>query len=206
MPNLLFKSAVTLSLICVSISAKADMLTPASTFDVYLQNSGGASNDYTVTVGTPKAFTFGSASGFITDSETALSPYQNEIVVTVLAGQGEDLFPFVANGDYGFVGVGVFDPLKLTSTWELAVADMLYENTSTGGLIDQNLVSAVGTADPWNGSFPDPGRIEAYTTAQGQGFNEVQLTFISATPEPSSFLLLGTGLLCAFGVMRKRLV
>ena len=85
-------------------SAKADILVPNSTYDVFLDN-GGTFQGYTVTVGTPQAFTFGAASGTISETQSILATGQSQLVFTVDANS--ELF--TVTGGVGEIGVGVFN-------------------------------------------------------------------------------------------------
>ena len=179
-------------------SAKADTLVPNSTYDVYLDNNG-ATQDYTVTVGTQRAFTFGAASGTISETQTILATDQSQLVFTINANS--DLFP--GSGGVKAFGVGAIDPLNFTAPFDLASAIVTF--SVPGSSSSGDATGTVANPNPFNGAFPGPGLLLSFDFG---GIDELQLTLTSvapatSTPEPSSLALLATGITALGGFARR---
>ena len=99
----------------LSTSARADILVPGSTYGVTFDNNGSFKT-FTVTVGTPQAFTLGTASGTISETQTTLATGQSQLVFTVDANS--NLYPGSSGIQEGF-GVGASDSLNFTAPFDL---------------------------------------------------------------------------------------
>jgi hypothetical protein len=110
--------------------SQSRILLAGSNFDFYLQDSSNSTN-YTAALGVPTTFTFGSVTGTFTETDTTLAGGGDRLTFTWLATS--DLFP-VAPGGYGYVGIGVFSPLDLSSTVDVTAATLEYTDTVNGAM------------------------------------------------------------------------
>jgi hypothetical protein len=189
----------------------ADIVKPGSSFNVVLEEADGATvlanTSVMLTAGGTTSFTFNGVSTTASESETTLSSGQNEIIVSINASG--DLFPEIAAGQTysGFVGVGDRTPIQLTTPFDLTSALLTYSSPS-GPYASGDTIGNVSNRDPFNGAYAGNFLITGYIGVGGFDTTSITLdligTPIAATPEPSSFALLGTGLFGVAGLLRKR--
>jgi hypothetical protein len=197
--------------------AKATPLVAGSTYDIFLEVATGPSltlvddKDFSVTVGTPTAFSFNGSTGTISEQQSTLADGTSVITFTILGNAGSDLFPGT-NPGAGLVGIGLTDPLNFNFPFDLTAATLQYTNTTTLLSGGGSVLNFVGTPDPFDGSFPSPGRVVGLNNSLGDGLNEVTVTLegvpvpaATATPEPAPFMLVATGLLGLAGAVRRRI-
>lgn len=134
---------------------------------------------------------------------------------------------FLVNQNYGFHPIISAATYTLNGTPVVVTPDVVFFSKSGGGSLGfcftdvcgsgTNLISLYG-AQLYSGSEFSPTLVAgsyAVTGGQFEGYNSSQLASVSniviapqavsVTPEPSSFVLLGTGVLCAIGTVRRKL-
>ena len=198
-------------LLLASDPLHASILVPGSSFDVTLGTYDYTASAYTnlVTTSVPangrNVFSYGSAVVTVSESEATLATGQQQVTISLLSTS--DLFT-ETSADYlgGFLGVGIYgNALQFSSPFDLGSAILTF--SGTGKTFSGDSVSLVANPNPFDGVFTGPRLVGGFQGVANNGFDSIELqltTPLAATPEPSSVVLLATGLLGVGGAVKRR--
>jgi len=197
-----------LALFAIPALSNADIIKPGSSFNVDLLENDQISTvsfvNALLTSGGSTSFTFNGAHVTASESEATLPGGVDQILVTFTASG--DMFPQLAAGNTygGFTGAGNVTAMQLTTDFNLTSAVLTYASPS-GPYTSADFIAFLNNPSHWNGEFLQNHFLGGFVPVGGLDTTSITLDLRGMpAPEPSSFALLGTGLFCLAGAVRKR--